>query len=100
MRAKPGWVRTYRALNHGRAEEACRSRDIGTLSSEIGDFTSQFVVLQEKRHEADYDPTATFYKSDVQRLIVDARTALSGLESASRQDRKSLAAFALFRGRN
>ena len=100
MRGQPGWVRTYRALNHRRAEEACRGRDIGTLSSEVRDFASQFVALQEERHEADYDPLATFYKSDVQRLIVDARTALSGFESANRQDRKSLAAFVLFRRRN
>ena len=64
------------------------------------DFASLFVALQDKRHKADYDPLAAFYKSEVERLIVDARAVLEEFENADRQARKDFAAFVLFRSRN
>ena len=100
MRGAPAWVRTYRALNHRRAEEACRGRDIRLYPLEIRDFAQLFVALQDKRHRADYDPAAAFYKTDVERLLVDARAILEEFENADRRERKSFAAFVLFRGRN
>ena len=101
MRGQPGWVRTYRALNHRRAEEACRvRRDMLSFCVEIRDFASHFVDLQDQRHRADYDPVATFYKSDVQRLIVDSRAVLREFERADRRERRAFAALVLFRARN
>lgn len=67
---------------------------------EIRDFASYFVDLQDQRHRADYDPVATFYKSDVQRLIVDTRAVLAEFERADRRERRSFAAHVLFRARN
>ena len=43
---------------------------------------------------------ATFYKSDVQRLIVDSRAVLREFERADRRERRTFAALALFRARN
>lgn len=99
-RGEPGWVRTYRALNHRQAEEACRGRDIRSLPDDVRDFANLFVALQDERHRADYDPIATFYKSDVERLIVYARAVLEQFENADRAERRSFAAFALFRRRD
>ena len=100
MRGQPGWVRIYRALNHRQAEEACRGRETGSFSVEIRDFANLFVALQDKRHQADYNPVAAFYKTEVERLIVDTRAVLSEFETADRRERKSFAALVLFRRRN
>ena len=48
----------------------------------------------------DYDPMATFYKSEVERLIVDTRAILDEFERADRRERRSFAALVLFRARN
>ena len=100
MRGQAAWVRTYRALNHGRAQEACRGRDIGSFPVEVRDFASLFVALQDERHQADYDPVDTFYKSAVQRRIIEARAVLTEFEDADRRERRTLPAFVLFRRRS
>ena len=100
MRGHPGWVRIYRAVNHGPAEQVCRSREIRSLARGIRRFARAFVDLQEKRHLADYDPLVTFSKSEVERLIVDTRAALSQFEDTDRLARRSFAALVLFRPRN
>ncbi len=101
MRGQPGWVRIYRSLNHGHAQAACRvPADMRSFCVEIRDFASHFVNLQDQRHKADYDPVATFYKSDVQRLIVDTRAVLKEFDRADRKERRSFATLVLFRARN
>ena len=74
--------------------------DMRSFCFEIRDFASHFVDLQDQRHRADYDPVATFYKSDVQRLIVDSRAVLQEFERADRRERRAFAALVLFRARN
>ena len=100
MRGQPAWIRIYRALNHRQPQEACRGRDIRSFPVEVRDFANLFVALQDERHQADYDPVATFYKSDVQRLLVDARAILKEFENADRRERRTFAAFVLFRRRS
>ena len=56
--------------------------------------------LQDQRHQADYDPVAAFYKSDVQRLVANTRAVLDAFEGADRRERRAFAALALFRARN
>ena len=58
-----------------------------------------FVDLQQQRHEADYNPLATFNKSEVERLVFDCRAVLKAFESAARNPRRSFAAHVLFRRR-
>lgn len=68
-RGQPRWVRIYRALNHARAQEACRLRShIRPSRVEIEDFANPLVDLQDKRHRAHYYPVATFYRRDARRL--------------------------------
>ena len=101
MRNQPGWVRIYRSLNHRQAREACLAQaDMLSFSVEIRDFASRFVSMQQQRHRADYDPVATFYKSDVRRLVIDSRAVLEEFERADRRERRAFAALVLFRRRN
>ena len=100
MRGQPGWVRIYRALNHGRAEEACRDRETHSFPIAIREFANLFVDLQQQRHKADYDPLATFDKSEVERVIAAGGVVLEAFENAGRYPRRSFAAHVLFRRRN
>ncbi len=99
-RGRPGWVRIYRALNHGRAREACLGSEVRSFPVQIRDFASLFIALQDMRHMADYDPTAEFHKSEVVRLIDTAQDVLRDFERAGRLERRHFASVVLFRKRN
>ncbi|MCY4511517.1 MAG: hypothetical protein OXG35_31820 [Acidobacteria bacterium] len=62
-------------------------------------FAQLFVNLQDERHEADYDPRWTGFKSDVVARIAEARVAIQGFEGAPIQDRRAFTAHVLFKGR-
>ena len=56
---RPGWTRTYRAVDHGAAKERLlRQRSVP--SPAVRNFGLVFSALQENRHLADYDPNARF----------------------------------------
>lgn len=55
--------------------------------------------MQEKRHAADYDPTAVTTKSEV---LIDVQTVeqvIAGFENASLRDRRAFAAWVMFKER-
>jgi hypothetical protein len=66
-RAERAWLHVYRALDHGKMKQ--RLLDLvmqdGTVRhgfpDSIRDIASAFGALQEDRHEADYDPRASFF---------------------------------------
>lgn len=88
------WKLVYRAVDHGAAKTACLSGEIvDKFSQEIQDFANAFGTLQEKRHEADYDPNIKYTKSEV---IVDIQLANAAIESFSRADKKERRAFAAY----
>lgn len=96
-RSKPAWRQTYRALEYGTAKTACRDGDIKKFPKEIEDFANQFVILQEARHKADYDPLERFYKSSVQADVRLAEETIKAFQNSSTKDRRAFAAFVLFR---
>ena len=59
----------------------------------------RFPVLQEQRHQADYDPDAYFRRSFVIRLIDRAENAIHTLYSTDVAERRSLAMLVLLRDR-
>ena len=56
------WSRTYRALDHGAANNRM-TQHIAILPPAIQTFARAFRDLQETRHIADYDPDAKFRRS-------------------------------------
>ena len=72
-----------RAYNHGTMKVVCQNLNllnaIATLPLEpqIVDIASAFVDLQQARHEADYDYSITFIRTDVLQKIARADTALA-----------------------
>ena len=71
-----------------------------TFKQEMQDFAELFVDLQDKRHQADYDPAWIGFKSDVDDHIVDARSVLDKFQTVPVQERRAFAAHVLFRSRD
>lgn len=99
-RSSGAWHQVYRALDHGFAKNACKKNDkIALFPQEIQDFANAFVIMQEKRHSADYDPKGTFYKSDVALQIEITKVVVEDFEKAALKDRRAFAAFVLLKER-
>ena len=95
-RSQPAWRQAYRGLQHGTARQRCeRQNIIIKFPDEIQDFAERFVDMQQKRHEADYDPDATFSKSDVIQDITDAEDVIHCFNSVPVRDRRAFAVYVL-----
>lgn len=92
------WRQIHRALDHGFAKEGCR-RLTRKFPWEIEDFANQFVVMQELRHKADYDPSTVFAKSEVEIHISTVERTMRDFRSAPLSDGRNFCAYVLFRSR-
>lgn len=99
VRSNKAWKQTYRALNHGKTRQSCSHNQIAKFPDHIRDFANLFVSLQEKRHEADYDPHARFVKSGVNNDLIWARQAIVNFTRSPINDRRAFCAFVLFAAR-
>lgn len=98
-RSKHAWRQTYRALEHGFAKSACKDGIMAKFPKAIEDFANVFVVMQEKRHAADYDPGVRLTKSEVAADIAAAREAIIRFLAEPIKDRRAFAAHVLFKKR-
>ncbi|MBS9478554.1 hypothetical protein [Ancylobacter radicis] len=90
-RPDKAWNHAYRALDHGFAKKACRRlRDLG-FPPDLCLCGDAFVILQEARHEADYNPSYKIDRAETLAFVATAESAIASLKSASRRDRKALA---------
>ena len=72
---------------------------IRKFPKEIEDFANVFVTMQAKRHEADYDPFASFAKSAVEADIIMVEQAVTRFKSVPKKDRKAFCAYVLLKKR-
>jgi uncharacterized protein (UPF0332 family) len=97
-RSAEAWLRVYRALEHGTAKNACLNGGrISLLPKKIQDFAGMFVTMQEKRHKADYDPSAKAKKSQVSTDIDLVEAAIEDFESVPAKDRRAFVALVILR---
>jgi hypothetical protein len=94
-RSNKAWLQTYRALAHGFAKNACAKAGSKSFPPEIIRFASVFFELQELRHDADYDPSRIFKRSDVIPIIARAERAILDLPAAPRPDLRAFVALVL-----
>ena len=100
-RSQPAWNQAYRALQHRTARRRCERRAVITrFPDEIQDFASHFAYMQAKRHDADYNPDASFSKADVAQGIDDAERAIMLFNEAPIRDRRAFAVYVLLDIRN
>ena len=62
----------------------------------IQDFADLFMTMQTLRHKADYDPFATFSKSDALTAIGSAKSAIDDLNGTGNRHKAAFAAIMLF----
>lgn len=99
-RSEPAWRQVYRALAHSDARNACRNT--GTMTKfpqAVQDFANMFVLMQAKRHEADYDPSARAAKSQVMSDIRSVEAVINDFEATEVKDRRAFAVWVLFKER-
>lgn len=95
-RSQPAWRQAYRALDHGIARKRCeRSEMISRFPIEIQDFAELFVLMQEERHRADYDPDTSFYKVYVRIRIAQAAIHIKRFNKVPVKDRRAFAVYVL-----
>lgn len=101
IRSARAWRQVYRALAHGEARNACRNGAVmARFPQAVQDFANMFVAMQEKRHEADYDPAAArAFKSAVLADISAVEVAIADFVAADIKDRRAFAVWVLLKDR-
>ena len=95
------WIQVYRALEHGYARNQCNNRvAMSRFPPEIRRLGDLFVFMQRERQDADYDPNATFSRTQVVSLIEETARIIADFENTDAGERRAFAIFVLFRLRN
>ncbi|MHC8509862.1 MAG: hypothetical protein ACYYKD_10835 [Rhodospirillales bacterium] len=96
----PAWHQVYRALEHGPAANACKTKAVvEKFPQEIQDFADVFTDMQNKRHSADYSLSGSFLKPEVLENINNVESIIRKYESVDIKHRRAFAAFVLFKAR-
>ena len=96
--AATAWARVYRGLDHRTAERELRSHR-NELSQEARDFSDNFIILQGRRHSADYDPSAVFTAQQTSVGLAVAEYVCRNYLQVDRSERAYVATITLTRGR-
>lgn len=100
-RSNSAWQQAYRAIDHGFATKQCKDRRImRKFPNDIQDFGNCFVDLQLERHRADYDPAATFARTDVITWIDAADVAIRAFRAVPIKVRRAFAAWVTLKSRS
>ena len=98
---KPAWHQTYRALEHGKARNACEDKGpMAAFPQEVRHFAKTFVILQKARQQADYALDGRYDKLTVLGAIDMAERAIVRFEQADAQHRRTFVAHVLFKRRS
>lgn len=90
------WLRVYRSLNHRKARNRCRNQaSFAQLPQPITDFAEQFVELQRLRHEADYNPAASFEPARVMQNINDSEARIRAFNAVPAAARRAFVLYLL-----
>ena len=98
---KPAWHQTYRALEHGKARNACEDKGpMAAFPQEVRGFAKAFVILQKARQQADYALDGRYDKLTVLGAIDMAERAIARFEQTDAQHRRAFVAHVLFKRRS
>jgi hypothetical protein len=99
-RSQEAWSQVYRAPDHKPTKAACLKQEvISRFPQAIQDFANLFAQTQTKRHEADYDPTSTFARSDIPVTIASVEAAIKDFKNAPKKDKRAFAVWILIKSR-
>lgn len=102
QRASSRYALIYRSIDHKTLKDLCiearKSRPpakyvpyfpTGGFDDYVQVFSTAVVELQEKRHQADYNPQTRFRTSDAKLVIGTARNAIDCFRAANEEHRKA-----------
>lgn len=98
-RSDKAWTHTDRALQHGDAKSACEAVRNLNFPNTIQSCADAFVALQQKRHDADYDPDYRVLRADALDAIQQAEDAIRDLKASTKRDRRAFAVQILMKKR-
>lgn len=98
-RPDKAWTHTYRSLQHGDAKSACEAVRNLNFPSTLKSCADAFVALQQRRHDADYDPDYRVLRADAFDAIQQAEDAIRDLRASPRRDRRAFAVQILIKKR-
>lgn len=95
------WNRVYRGLGHSGAKKTLSSqKELSDLPASVASFGGVFVLLQQEREIADYDPMPyQRYFSATETLVEQASSAIARLNELDDDNRRKLATMLLIRAR-
>ena len=99
-RSQRAWLQAYRSLDHRLAAAQCRRPIIRRFPDEIQIFAKMFIENQQMRHNADYNPDASYARSDVLQLIDDTERIVLDFERSDTLDKRAFAVYVMFRSRS
>ena len=92
------WIRIYRGLNHNHARSQLQQNRTN-LSAGVRTFADLFCDLQIERHNADYNPQATFTIQAAITWLNKAEATITDFLQTSRTERAAIAILTLIRSR-
>ena len=93
-------MQAYRAANHGIVLTRCQNKLVmNQFPMNIQVFAISFVSLQEKRHQADYNPENELTFFEVLADIYAAQKGIEMLNNSSIEDRTAFAVYTVMQKR-
>ena len=92
------WIRIYRRLDHGHAREQL-GQNRHNFSAQARTFADLFLDLQNERHNADYNPVATFTPQTATNWLNNTEAAITDFLQTSTRERAAIAVLTLIRTR-
>ena len=99
-RDQMAWRQAYRALEHGYARRRCQQvQRSDRFEPPIQRLAEFFVVMQDLRHRADYDPDTSFVQREVLVAISEASNHIAAFRAVAARERRAFAVYVLMRER-
>ncbi len=99
-RDQSAWRQAYRALEHGYARRRCQSAQSDSrFSPAVCELADLFVLLQVRRHRADYDPDDSFTQQEVLAAVTQVEDVISDFRASPARERRAFAVYLLMRER-
>ncbi len=91
-RSNRAWNQAYRSLEHGFVRNQVRNQQVmASFPEAITKFAEIYVILQQFRHEADYDPAIRFKRHEVLNAIDFAERAINNFNRVRNKHKKAFA---------
>jgi hypothetical protein len=90
----------YRSVEHGTAKSAClECSENKDFPIHIVEYAETFVALQQRRHDADYDPNEDFSAASAQALITRCEDAIAAFDLSDEKHQRAFVVMVALRKR-